>query len=287
MSTEPSLLARHRRQQRLRRTLLVAGLALMAIIGIVGALSTPPGTPIAPESASPPSTAGVNSPSNAKTPAPGSTATTPPVEFDKTAESLTDPSSPWLVVNKARPIPDAAAFVPPDLTPIPADIPNPNGHQLRAGAVDALVSMVAAAKAEAGVQLVAQSGYRSYDAQISAYSYYTDLYGQAGADLTSARPGHSEHQTGMALDILDTTSGCGLEDGCFGGTVAGQWLASNAHRFGWIMRYPDGATPITGYEYEPWHFRWVGIALAEELSLSRIKTIEEYFGLSPAPQYMN
>ncbi len=285
MISEPRHQARHRRKQRLRRTLVVVGFAFVAAVGLTAIASTAPGTPIVMRSTAPLRIA-EGSPSAAHTPAPEITATTPPVEaFDRTTESLTDPASPWLVVNKARPIPDAAAFVPSDLTPIPADIPNPNGHLLRAGAVDALASMVAAAKSEAGVQLVAQSGYRSYDNQIAAYSYYAELYGQSNADLTSARPGYSEHQTGMALDILDTGSGCGLEDSCFGDTVAGRWLASNAHRFGWILRYPSGALPITGYEYEPWHFRWVGAALAEDFNRTGLTTIEEYFDLSPAAQY--
>ncbi len=221
-------------------------------------------------------------------PAPASASPAPaaPPAFDRSANSLDDPLSPWVVVNKQRPLADGAGYVPPDLVQLAPDIPNPNGHLLRADAAAALEQMFAAAQAEIGVQLVAQSGYRSYDSQVAAYDYYVNQLGTEGADLTSARPGYSEHQTGMAMDILGRDSSCTLDDGpCFASAGSGQWLAANAYRFGWILRYPDGGTPITGYEFEPWHYRWVGVPLATEMHTTGITTLEEFFGLPPAPGY--
>ncbi|WP_291057756.1 M15 family metallopeptidase, partial [Herbiconiux sp.] len=208
-----------------------------------------------------------------------------PAGFDKTANSIDDPTSPWVVVNKLRPLADGSEYTPPDLVDLPADMPNPNGYQFRADATAALEEMFHAAMNEIGVQLVAQSGYRSYSVQVRAYDYYVNSLGVEGADLTSARPGYSEHQTGMAMDILDTVSGCSTDGRCFADTAAGQWLAANAYRFGFILRYPDGGTPVTGYEFEPWHYRWVGVPLATEMHDTGITTLEEFFGLPAAPTY--
>ena len=209
-----------------------------------------------------------------------------PAGFDKKARSIDDPTSIWFVVNKTRPIPDAANYEPPDLVSLRSDIPNPNGFPLRQETADALAVMVDAAKAEIGQQLVAQSGYRSYGIQVNAYNRYVNQLGTAGADLTSARPGFSEHQTGMAIDLLATGSGCSLDGPCFGDTTAGQWLAANAYRFGFLLSYPADKTAITGYEYEPWHFRYIGVDLATEMHNTGVTTLEEFFGLPAAPGYL-
>ncbi|CAD5990292.1 D-alanyl-D-alanine carboxypeptidase [Agreia sp. COWG] len=209
-----------------------------------------------------------------------------PAAFDKAARSLDDPTSIWFVVNKARPIPDAANYVPPDLVSLRQDIPNPNGFPLRHEAADALAAMVDAAKAEAGQQLIAQSGYRSYSIQVNAYTSYVNRLGTTGADSTSARAGFSEHQTGMAIDILASGAGCSLDGPCFGSTAAGEWLAANAYRFGFLLRYPADKTQVTGYEYEPWHFRYVGVDLATEMHKTGVETLEEFFGLPAAPDYL-
>ncbi len=224
-------------------------------------------------------------PSPEFTPVPTETPAPPPPAFDRAAYSIDDPTSPWVVVNKLRPIADGAAYSPPDLVDLPSDMPNPNGYQMRADAAASLEDMFHTALAETGVQLVAQSGYRSYSVQVRAYNYYVNSLGVAGADLTSARPGYSEHQTGMAMDILDTVSGCSTDGRCFADTTAGQWLAANSWRFGWVLRYPDGATPITGYEFEPWHYRWVGVPLSTEMHVTGTTTLEEFFGLPAAPDY--
>ncbi|RFA18703.1 hypothetical protein B7R25_14165 [Subtercola boreus] len=164
---------------------------------------------------------------------------------------------------------------------------NPFGHQLRQETIAALTIMFAAAKTQIGVTLVAESGYRSYDNQTSAYHSYVDTLGVEGADQTSARPGYSEHQTGLAIDILDTISGCGTDGDCLGNTATGRWLANNAHTYGFLLRYQADKTSITGYEYEPWHFRFIGTLLAGHLHDVGIDTLEEFFNLPPAPTYTN
>ena len=209
-----------------------------------------------------------------------------PDGFDTSARSIDDPTSIWFVVNKTRPIPDASTYIPPDLVDLRADIPNPYGYPLRQEAADALATMADAATAEIGQQLVAQSGYRAYDIQEIVYNRYVAQLGVAGADLTSARPGYSEHQTGMAIDILATGSGCSLDGPCFGETTAGQWLAANAYRFGFLLSYPADKTAVTGYEYEPWHFRYVGVDLSTEMHNEGVTTLEEFFGLPAAPGYL-
>ena len=267
-------------------------IAAIVAVGVVVVLVSANGMPV-PSLTAPTATPSA-SPGPIISPTPVFSTPTPSVNLptpvssassDKTTYSIDDPTSIWVVVNKQRPIPDASSFVPPNLVSPPAGIPNPNGHRLRQETATALKSMADAAAAEIGTTLVAQSGYRSYESQTAAYQYYVDLNGQAGADLTSARPGHSEHQTGFTIDILDTTSGCSIDGPCFGSSVSGQWLAANAYRFGFVLRYPEGKTAITGYEYEPWHFRYVGVELATEMHNTGIQTLEEFFGLPAAPSY--
>ncbi|MFB2579892.1 D-alanyl-D-alanine carboxypeptidase family protein [Herbiconiux sp. P15] len=292
-----------RRRANSRRALLAAGVTvLVAAVVAAGTLvaagvwgfGAEPGGGVATTSVSSttpavsptPSATVPPIPSPEFTPAP--VPTPPPVEppaFDRAALSIDDPTSPWFVVNKLRPIPGAADYSPPDLVDLPADMPNPNGYQMRADAAASLDEMFQVGLAETGVQMVAQSGYRDYSVQVRAYDYYVNSLGQAGADLTSARPGYSEHQTGMAMDILDTVSGCSTDGRCFAETTAGQWLAANAYRFGWVLRYPEGKTDVTGYEFEPWHYRWVGVPLATEMHTTGISTLEEFFGLPAAPTY--
>lgn len=129
-----------------------------------------------------------------------------------------------------------------------------------------------------GFKLTAFSTYRSFDYQTGLYQRYVDKDGEAEADRYSARPGYSEHQTGLAFDIgeQDVTEDWASER--FGETEAGKWTAANAHRFGFIMRYPDGKEFITGYMYEPWHFRYVGVKIAESIYKNN-STLEEYLDI--------
>ena len=100
----------------------------------------------------------------------------------------------------------------------------------------------------------------------------------------SARPGHSEHQTGLAVDIAAPDSTCSLQQ-CFAETAARRWAAENAYRFGFIVRYPSGATPTTGYAYEPWHLRYVGSDIAGGMRSDNAATLEEFLRLPAAGSY--
>ncbi len=135
----------------------------------------------------------------------------------------------------------------------------------------ALGEMEEAAAAD-GIVLYLQSGYRSYDTQAAIYNNYVSMDGKAEADRYSARPGHSEHQTGLAFDLNDLNES-------FGDTPEGKWLAANCYRYGFIIRYPKGKEHITGYMYEPWHVRYLGREVAEKVYNSGL-TLEEYLGIT-------
>ncbi len=190
------------------------------------------------------------------------------VEFDKTKYSTSDPTSPWVVVNKTRAL-NPAGYAPSDVTAVG------NSQQLRAEAATALAGLIAAAKTE-GLSIQALSGYRSYDRQVTVYGNEVKNYGQAVADTESARPGHSEHQTGWAVDVGG--GGCGIED-CFGNTAEGKWVAAHAHEYGFIVRYIAGKQGITGYRAEPWHIRYIGTELSLHLHAKGVTTLEEFFNL--------
>lgn len=251
-----------------------------------GALPTASATSAAPTA---PAAAPVSPTAAPVSPAPSAPPVPPgppaPPAFDKAANSVDDPNSIWVVVNKLRPIANGADFVPPGNAAIPGDLHNPWGQSLRPETIAALEAMAAADHAEVGTSLVAESGYRSFASQTRAYGNYVSSLGQAGADATSARPGFSEHQTGLAVDILDSGTSCDLDSPCFGSSPSGVWLAANAYRFGFILRYPADKTAVTGYEYEPWHFRYVGTDLATEMHATGVTTLEEFFGLPAAPDY--
>lgn len=195
--------------------------------------------------------------------------------------SLSDPARVWVVVNKKRPL-DPADFAPADLVGVPLQTTTPSG-QVRADVADAVARMAAAADEAAG-RLGANNGYRSYGLQVTTYASHVHEQGQAEADAGSARPGHSEHQTGLAVDVVACGAGCGGLDG-FGGTPQSDWVAANAWRYGFIVRYEDGGSPVTGYAPEPWHLRYVGVDLATAYHDGGHHTLEEFFGLPPAPDY--
>jgi D-alanyl-D-alanine carboxypeptidase len=209
-----------------------------------------------------------------------------PATFNKSQFSLTDPASIWVVVNKHRPL-DPKNYAPSDL--VTPNVPKRSNitsdeRQMRKIAANALEQMVAAAKTD-NINLNLQSGYRSYDFQVTLYNRYVQQQGQASADSQSARPGFSEHQTGLAADLGGTTRpGCNVES-CYADTAEGKWLAEHAYEYGFIIRYPAGKTSVTGYVAEPWHIRYVGVELAREMHLKGVQTLEELFGLEAAPDY--
>lgn len=198
-------------------------------------------------------------------------------EFDKTKYSLSDPVSLWVIVNKQRAI--STNYTPgnlamPEVKRDPSD--SADEQKIRDILKISVEKMFGDAKS-AGHDLIFASGYRSADLQAIYYNGYVARDGQAAADKYSARPGTSEHQTGLAFDVARTDRKCYLEI-CFGETAEGRWLATNAYKYGFTLRYKQGKEDITGYQYEPWHFRYIGKELAAELNKSN-QTLEEFFGL--------
>ena len=189
--------------------------------------------------------------------------------------SIDTPGSLWWLVNPDRPLP--AGYVPADLVVPNVPVkPDAGATALTATTAAAFEALVADA-ATAGHQLQLMSGYRSFDDQQLLYDRFVDDYGAEVAAGLVAVPGTSEHQTGLAVDV----GLVGLpDDQVFGGTPASVWVAANAHRFGFILRYPPEKADITGYTNEPWHLRYVGADLALELFTSGL-TMEEHFGLVP------
>ena len=121
------------------------------------------------------------------------------------------------------------------------------------------------------ITLWIQSGYRSYKTQDELYNNYVKQNGKEKADTFSARPGHSEHQTGYAMDL-------NIIDSSFEGTKEAIWIEKNCYKYGFIIRYPKGKDKVTGYKYEPWHIRYLGKELAKKVYDSGL-TLEEYLGI--------
>ncbi len=161
-----------------------------------------------------------------------------------------------LIANKTYPLPEG--YAPGGILPT---------------VMEAWNAMVAAAK-EDGITLRIISGYRSYRTQQTLYNNYVARNGQAEADTYSARPGHSEHQTGLAFDINEISY-------AFGESAAGRWVAEHAAEYGFIIRYPKEKQEITGYVYEPWHLRYLGTELATDVYESGL-CLEEYFNIDSA-----
>jgi len=188
-----------------------------------------------------------------------------------------DPATDLVIVNKQRPL-DPRTFAPKKLV----EVAGPN-EVMRPEAAKALKSMFRAAS-KAGRPLVVHSAYRAYGVQASTYEGWVAAHGKKQADNESARPGYSEHQTGLAVDVLDASGSCGAMT-CFGSTKQAAWVAKNAWRYGFVVRYPKGEEKTTGYVYEPWHVRYVGKKVAADVRATGAKTLEDFFGLSAARTY--
>lgn len=202
-----------------------------------------------------------------------------PVELEPTPKPEPEPVSPWpvtfsldqafsltVVVNKKHKLP--SNYV-PSLTGVA-------GGQMRPEAASALNTMLQAAQND-GVPMKIISSYRSYPTQVSTYNKWVRIDGQAQADRSSARPGHSEHQTGLAVDLGVPNGNCDLLI-CFGSTAQGQWLATYAQKYGFIVRYESNTEAITGYQYEPWHMRYLGVSTATAVKNSG-QTLDQYYGV--------
>lgn len=196
--------------------------------------------------------------------------------------NLSDPARAWVVVDKTLPL------VPIDHTPdalaVPAGVRMLDGGQLRQDAATAMSAMVDAARAAGAGEVAVGSAFRSYETQVSTYDGHVARRGIEGADLVSARPGHSEHQTGLAADVVPCAAECGTIDD-LAATPQGAWISEHAWEYGWVVRYEDGGTEVTGYLPEPWHLRYIGVDLAREYHDGGWHTLEEFFGLPAAPHY--
>lgn len=194
---------------------------------------------------------------------------------DEGKHIVTNPSDIHVLVNKERNLP--SDYKPDDL--IKPDIKysfdgENEKRYLREVAAHALEELVAEANEE-GIEIVGVSGFRSYSKQNSIFNYNVNKRGYEAANKISAKPGQSEHQTGLAIDVSCAGVGYALQER-FGELEEGKWLAENAHRFGFIIRYEKGKEDITGYQYEPWHIRYLGKDIAEDVYEKGI-TYEEYF----------
>jgi D-alanyl-D-alanine carboxypeptidase len=203
-------------------------------------------------------------------------------QFDKAKYPTDKASSLWAVVNKGRALP--SGYVPELVVPDVA-------LRVGAGADESHVSKTAAASmekmfaaaAKAGAPLRIASAYRSYNTQVAVFNSEVRTFGLAKAESESARPGYSEHQTGLAADLEPLDRSCEIAD-CFADTPAGKWLAENSYKYGFILRYPKGKENLTGYRYEPWHFRYVGKDLAAQIHKTG-QTLEQFFGLPAYTSY--
>lgn len=149
-------------------------------------------------------------------------------------------------------------------------------EELEKDAIDAANRMMKAAQ-EDGIVIKIRSGYRSYSIQSTLYNNYVRRDGKEAADKYSAVPGYSEHQTGLAFDFTtsDTSKSVGE---WFTDTIQAKWLYENAYKYGFIIRYPEGKEDITGYQYESWHYRYVGEEHSRNFAMNNL-TLEEYLGL--------
>lgn len=183
--------------------------------------------------------------------------------FYSEIKTIEDPSNLLVLCNKYNALP--SDYEPEDLTEVGS-----SGIYMRKEAAENMYQMVLAAES-AGLNVNLVSGYRSYDYQVDLYQRHVRERGQEEADRVSARAGHSEHQTGLAMDLSNDWS---LEK-YFEDTELFEWLSENDYKYGFILRYPKDKEYLTGYDYEPWHYRYVGVEVATVIHEEDI-TYEEY-----------
>lgn len=181
----------------------------------------------------------------------------------KNANITENPGEMLVLVNKHNMLP--ISYVPAELKTVG------NGQKMIPEAADSMIKLLDDAK-DAGMEIIPQSGYRSYKLQSTIYEENKGNDPDE-VDTYSARPGYSEHQTGLAMDI-NVPYGGSLRD--FVGTDEAKWVAKNAHKYGFIVRYTEDNRNITGYMAEPWHVRYVGKEHAKKIKSEKIKSFEEY-----------
>ncbi|MDR0483011.1 MAG: M15 family metallopeptidase [Cellulomonadaceae bacterium] len=235
-----------------------------------------------------PSAAPGTSLSTAPSAAPGtppSTATTDPAPTANSAPTsvveelhlnVDDPAGLAVVVNKTRPIHPKKWK--------PANLDHVGAVAVREDVAGPLRKLIKASVKE-GYPVYAHSGYRSYQDQRSTFNSWVRQLGKAKALESSAKPGFSEHQTGLAVDMMSADGHCN-NFSCFTTSDQAQWLAKNVHRFGFVIRFEAGQTDVTGYESEPWHIRYIGKDLAARYEAEGWHSLEAFFSLPPAPDYL-
>jgi len=185
--------------------------------------------------------------------------------FYSEVEEIKDADNILVLVNKVYALP--SNYEPQDLVAIPS-FPS---LKIRDDAVNDLEALLAAAKLDQ-IYLIPYSTYRSYSYQDELYQYYLKSDSREIVDTYSARPGHSEHQTGLALDVRSSSHWNNLTD------VDYEWMKKNSYKYGFIIRYPKGNSEITGYKEEPWHIRYIGVEHATKVHELNI-TYDEYYDL--------
>jgi D-alanyl-D-alanine carboxypeptidase len=192
---------------------------------------------------------------------------------------IAEPASITVLVNKNFALPKN--YEPEDL--VYPDVPfifkeKVDKRKMRSVAAKAWEMLFAGAGKD-DIQLAGASAYRSYATQKLLFNRYVKQDGFEKARTYSALPGTSEHETGLAIDVSGIDGKCAAED-CFAGTKEAKWLSEHAAEYGFIVRYPAGKDAITGYKYEPWHLRYVGIDIATEITESG-STLENYLNAVP------
>lgn len=188
-------------------------------------------------------------------------------EFYKNIKEVKDPTSFTVLVNKNYRLPED--YIPNDLEAIDVTYAMSDKY-VRKEVKQAFETMAQKAKEE-GFEIVAVSAFRSYSYQEELYQHYVKTNGKSYADRCSARPGHSEHQTGLAIDVMGENQDYNL----FADTKEFGWMQAHAQDYGFIIRYPEGKEEITGFKYEPWHYRYVGKEVAKKIKEQNI-SLDEY-----------
>lgn len=205
----------------------------------------------------------------------------PTVLIDKIVAEKYSPADSITVTNKGdnllvlvnKSIRLSETYFPKDLVSLDSSIQSSLGMQLRKSVAEQILKLFNEAKKK-GYKLNVNSSYRSYQTQVTTYNYWVSQVGVTEADRFSARPGHSQHQLGTTVDITSDTVDHKLV-ASFGDTPEGKWLANNAYKYGFVLAYPAGYEQITGYTYEPWHFRYIGVSNAQKWRNSGL-ILEEY-----------
>lgn len=190
-----------------------------------------------------------------------------------------------ILANKAHPLKEG--YEPSDLVHLDGIYKTQDSWMLRKPCKEAVAEMFEAAKND-GVTLEVGSAYRSAAYQASLWQSYANQYGADRADRISSRPGHSDHQTGLCIDVVENNGAMDGINYCteFEDSKSGKWLYEHGHEYGFILRYPKGKEDITGYNYEPWHYRYIGKDYATKMyEISPDLTFEEYFNVEGGKEY--